>query len=106
MQPAQPQAPVEEFDQPVHSAWPRKLAMLLFIIVCFEAGLFLVLFPWMRYWRTNSIAGLAPWVQQVWNSSFFRGALSGLGLVNVYISIAELVRLRRPPADRLKVSAL
>ncbi len=80
--------------------------MLLFIIVCFEVGLFLMLFPWMRYWRTNSIATAAPWVQQLWNNSFFRGALSGLGVLNLYISIAELVRLRRPPADRLKVSVL
>lgn len=106
MQPAHPQAPVEELYKPLRPAWPRKLAILLFIIVCFEAGLFLMLFPWMRYWHTNSIATLAPWLLPVWNNSFFRGALSGLGVLNLYISIAELVRLRRPPADRLKVSAL
>ena len=106
MQPAHPQAPVEEFYKPLRPAWPRKLAILLFIIVCFEVGVFLVLFPWMRYWRNNSIATLAPWLLPVWDSPFFRGALSGLGVVNLYISIAEVVRLRRPPADRLKVSVL
>jgi hypothetical protein len=86
--------------------------MVLFIVVCFEVGLFLLLFPWMQYWRNNFIAGLAPWVRQLWNSSFFRGALSGVGLVNLYISIAEIIRLRRrasarvSPAGRLKVSVL
>jgi len=106
MQPAHPAAPIEEFTEPARSGWPRKLAMLLLIVVCFEVGLFLLVFPWMRYWGTNSIAALAPWMQGLWNSSFFRGAVSGLGLVNLYISIAEMVRLRRPPADRLKVSVL
>ena len=106
MQPAQPQAPIEELTEPVRPGWSRKLGKLLLILVCFEVGLFLLIFPWMRYWSTNSIAALAPWTGELWNSSFFRGALSGLGLVNLYISIAEMVRLRRPPADRLKVSVL
>ena len=98
MQPAQPHAPIAELTEPVRSTWPRKLAMLLLIIVCFEVGLFLLLFPWMRYWRTNSIVAVAPWLQRLWNNSFFRGALSGLGVLNLYISIAEMVRLRRPSA--------
>ena len=106
MQPVQHQIRAEELAEQSRSTGPRKLAMLLLIIVCFEVGLFLLVFPWMRYWRTNSIAALAPWVYQVWSSSFFRGALSGLGILNLYISIAELARLRRPPADRLKVSVL
>ena len=106
MQPVEPQAPLEIIAEPVRPGWTRKLAMLLLIAVCFEVGLFLLVFPWMRYWRTNSITALAPWIRALWDSSFFRGALSGLGLVNLYISIAEMVRLRRPPADRLKVSVL
>ena len=86
--------------------WYHKLAMLLFIIVCFEVGVFLLVFPWMDYWGNNSIASLAPWVRVIWESAFFRGALSGLGLVNIYISLAEVFRMRRPRADRLKVTAL
>ena len=106
MQPAQPQTRTEELIEHVPAAWPRKLGIILLILVCFEVGLFLLLFPWMRYWRNNYISGLAPWVQQVWNNSFFRGAVSGIGVLNLYISVAEMFRLRRPPADRLKVSVL
>jgi hypothetical protein len=112
MQPVQPQPPLEDLAEPSKPAWYYKLGMVLFIVVCFEVGLFLLLFPWMQYWRNNSIAGLAPWLRQLWNSSFFRGALSGVGMVNLYISIAEIIRLRRrisarvSPADRLKVSVL
>ena len=75
-------------------------------MVCFEVGLFLAVFPWMDYWSRNSIASLSPAIRDVWDSAYFRGALSGLGLVNIYISLAEVFRLRKPRADKLKVSLL
>ena len=106
MQPAQTPPTMEELPQPTASDWPRKLGVLLFMLVSFEVGLFLLIFPWMQYWRNNSLAGLAPWMHEIWTNPYFRGALSGLGVVNLYISIAEVVRFRRPPAGRLKVSVL
>jgi hypothetical protein len=30
-----------------------------------------------------------------WENAYFRGAVSGLGVVNLYISFIEMVRLRR-----------
>ncbi len=106
MQPVERQPFVEAPGEPPQTSWFHKLASLLFIIVCFEVGVFLIVFPWMDYWNNNSIAALAPWVRAVWESPFFRGALSGLGLVNIYISLGEVLRLRRPRADRLKASVL
>jgi hypothetical protein len=105
MQPLEPQ-PVADFAEPPRFAWYHKLGSLLFIVVCFEVGVFLLVFPWLDYWNNNLIANLAPWVRDVWESPFFRGALSGLGVVNMYISLAEVIRLRRPAADRLKESLL
>jgi hypothetical protein len=86
--------------------WVHKLGIFLFIIVCFEVGAFLAVFPWTPQWDTNSLAGLFPWLRELWTNSYFRGALSGLGLLNIYISLGEVSRLRRPRADRLKVSTL
>ena len=106
MQPVEPQLFVEESAEPPKISWFHRLASLLFIIVCFEVGVFLLVFPWMDYWNNNSIASFAPWVRAIWESSYFRGALSGLGLVNIYISLGEVLRLRRPRADRLKVPVL
>lgn len=105
-QPLGPRPPVEEPSGHGKASWHHKLATLLFIMVCFEVGIFLIFFPWMDYWDRNSIASLSPSIRDVWDSAYFRGALSGLGLVNVYISLAEVFRLRRPRADRLKVSIL
>ena len=106
MQPLERQPAIEAPVEPARIPWYQRLGTLLFVIVCFEVGIFLMIFPWMEYWDQNWIAGMAPWVRAVGNSPFFRGALSGLGLLNIYISLVEIIRLRRPPADRLKVSAL
>jgi hypothetical protein len=106
MQPVEPFPPVEAPAEPVKTTWYHKLGVLLFITVCFEVGVFLLIFPWMEYWNNNSIASLAPWIREVWNSAYFRGALSGLGLINIYISLAEVFRLRRPPPGKLRVSVL
>jgi len=106
MQPVTPRTSVEEPAEPARQSWVRKLGTVLLILVCFEAGVFLLTFPWTQYWDHNSIASLAPWMRELWDSAYFRGALSGLGVVNIYIALAETFRLRRPRPDRLKVSVL
>lgn len=92
--------------QPAKHTWIHKLGIFLFVIVCFEVGAFLTVFPWTPQWDNNSLAALFPWLHNLWSSSYFRGALSGLGLLNIYISLGEVSRLRRPRADRLKVLTL
>jgi hypothetical protein len=110
MQPVEPRTRVEEPPLPQRSTWQHKLGTILFIIVCFEVGVFLIIFPWTQQWETNALANLYPWLRDFWTNSYFRGALSGLGVLNIYISLGELARLRRPrmtpPADRLKVLTL
>lgn len=105
MQPVTPVS-IAESGAPAKRTWGQKLGMLLFVLVSFEVGAFLLLFPWMDYWDHNSIAALAPWVRDVWDSAYFRGALSGLGLVNIYMAVAEIFRLRRSRPDRLKIPVL
>jgi hypothetical protein len=85
--------------------WYHKLSSLLFAIFCFELGVFLIVFPWMDGWDMNYFAWIAPetastaWISEywrtIWTSTHFRGAVSGLGFVNIYISILEAMRLRR-----------
>ena len=106
MQPVEPQPPIEAPIEPAKTAWYQKLGTLLFILVCFEVGVFLLIFPWMEYWDHNWLASVAPWMRDVWDSAYFRGAVSGLGLVNIYIALAEIARFRRPRPDRLKVPVL
>jgi hypothetical protein len=97
--------------RPAKHTWIHKLGIFLFVIVCFEVGAFLTVFPWTPQWDNNSVASVLPWLRDLWSSSYFRGALSGLGLLNIYISLGEVSRLRRsgsglPPADKLKATTL
>ena len=68
---------------------------IVFIVFCAEIGLFLLIYPWTDLWGENVILNLAPQWTELWFSGYFRGLLSGLGILNVYIAIGEILRLRR-----------
>ncbi len=86
------QTPSEEGPR---NLWVYKLGALLFAILCFELGAFLLVFPWLENWDSNLILSLWPSLRPVWMSPYFRGALSGVGLLNFYISATEILSLRR-----------
>ena len=98
LEPDQPAIPADEVAVPASSVGPRRsfgvrLLGLAFTIFCFEIGVFLLVFPWMPIWENNMLPAFAPWLEDLWGNPYFRGALSGLGLVDIYISFMEMVRL-------------
>ena len=75
--------------------WYHKVAAVVFAIFCFELGVFLLVFPWLDFWEQNFFATWNYTLQQLWMNAYFRGTVSGLGLVNIFVSFIEIVRLRR-----------
>lgn len=75
--------------------WYHVVAALIFIVFCMELGMFLVIFPWSDFWDRSFFSSLAPQWRLYWNNTYLRGAVSGLGIVNVYIALVEILRLRR-----------
>lgn len=84
---------------------------LLLTVFFFEAGLVLVILPWSGYWERNYFAQLWPPLQMFLVNDYVRGAVSGLGLVNMLAGVAEIwsflaarhlsdpvVSIRRTPA--------
>jgi hypothetical protein len=51
--------------------------------------------PWLDGWDHNYLSHLAARWPEVWMSPYVRGAVSGLGVVDIAISFIELFRLRR-----------
>jgi len=74
--------------------WYHKMSAVLLITFCLEIGIFLAIFPWTEYWDRNYFATLVRW-RPYWENLYVRGAITGLGVVNLYISLSELFRLRR-----------
>jgi len=75
--------------------WYQKFTALLFIVFCMEVGLFLLIFPWTEAWEANFFAALVPQWHRWWTNAYVRGAVSGVGVLNLYISLLEIFRLRR-----------
>ena len=86
----------EDGDSRALRPWGGRLLGLLVAILCFEMGIFLIAFPWSHYWNSNFFSWLTPAWRELWVDPFFRGAVSGLGVVNLYVSLTEVFRLQAP----------
>jgi hypothetical protein len=70
-------------------AWSRLLLAGLFL----EIGFVLLFVPWSRYWDRNYFVEVLPLLQPVVSDPFLRGAVSGLGVINLAAGVAELAAL-------------
>ena len=100
MMPIEPQQPDLEHAGPFSVPpreyhWYHKVWAVLLITFCMEIGFFLVIFPWTDFWESNYFSSLIPEWRRHWDNMYARGAISGLGVVNLWISFAEIFRLRR-----------
>ncbi|HQR38793.1 MAG TPA: hypothetical protein PLF26_10380 [Blastocatellia bacterium] len=74
-----------------------KLTLILYIMVCFEIGFLLIFLPWHRTWQENNFLYYiaetlsAPRLLQIVGSGYVRGAVTGLGIINILIGIREIV---------------
>jgi len=95
--PAEPgqQRPAPAIVAPPVYHWYQKVWAVLLITFCLEIGFFLVFFPWTTYWEINYFAQLFPGWRAYWINDYVRGAVSGLGALNLYIALLEIFRLRR-----------
>jgi hypothetical protein len=69
------------------------LTRLLFVAYFIEIGLLLILVPWSGLWERNFFASSVPFVDALVRNYFVRGAVSGLGVVNLLAGLADLAAL-------------
>ena len=63
---------------------------LLVVAYFLEVGLVLVLVPWSGFWDRNYFADAFPLLQDLLRNNYVRGAVSGLGIVNLLLGFDEL----------------
>lgn len=66
---------------------------LMFVALSIEIGLVLVVIPWSAFWERNYFAELFPPLRTLITNHFVRGAVSGVGVINLTVGVAELVSI-------------
>ena len=77
------------------SSGAARVIRIIVILFCVEVGLILLLLPWSLLWDNNFFFSLMPEWNRVWLNFYTRGAISGLGIVNLWIAATEAMRLLR-----------
>jgi hypothetical protein len=92
----EPVAPSLPGEDAVPSRKPaRRLFSACFAMFTLLVGLLLVILPWGETWNLNYAQRLVPALQAVWDGPSFRGAVTGLGALNIYLALLEMGRLRK-----------
>lgn len=85
----------------------EKLTVIFFIILCLLLGFYLILSPWdtiFGNWSENYLLVFAadksgiPGVQRTVASNWFRGAVTGLGVLNLVIASWEAAHFKQSVA--------
>jgi hypothetical protein len=76
---------------PPAPVWLQRASIVILVVFCFYVGLLLFLLPWTSYWQENhyllTMASLGPAL----NSGVARGVISGVGLIDIWIGISEII---------------
>jgi hypothetical protein len=84
-----------------------RLSVIFYIILCFEIGIVLTVLPWVPHgwwglsdWGNNYFLLLASrkvgfGVQRFIASGWVRGAVSGIGILNLGMGVWELINFRK-----------
>ena len=85
----------------------EKLTVIFFIVLCLLLGFYLVLSPWdtlFGNWSENYLLVLLsdgtglPILQKTVASNWFRGAVTGLGVLNLLIAFWEIANFNKSVA--------
>jgi hypothetical protein len=87
-----------------------RLSIIFYVILCLEIGVVLTVLPWVPHgwlglsdWGNNYFLWLAAHkttygLQRVVASGWIRGAVSGIGLLNIAMGIWELINFKKTVA--------
>jgi hypothetical protein len=77
------------------------MAAFLSVLASLLVGLFLAIAPWTPFWEANHLLQLYPALRQLLLNGFARGAITGLGLVNVLLAFIEAHQHVRDGGDHV-----
>ncbi|HUJ30080.1 MAG TPA: hypothetical protein VLY23_02285 [Candidatus Acidoferrum sp.] len=69
-----------------------RILRVILLLIWLELGLVLILLPWSDYWELNYFLFQYPALGFLLKNPFFRGAVSGLGIMNVLLALEAFRR--------------
>jgi hypothetical protein len=65
----------------------NRVFRALLVVVCFEMGALLLYLPWSAFWERNFFLSHFPSLIHVVLHPAFRGAISGLGVLDILVAL-------------------
>jgi hypothetical protein len=77
-----------------------RLLRVVLLLLWLELGLMLILVPWSDMWDINYFLYQYPALGLIMKNPYLRGAISGLGLMNVLFALEAFRRRTSPVVTR------
>jgi hypothetical protein len=74
--------------------WLRRLSLVIYVAFCIEVGMLLIVLPWTQVWTENSLLLSRPELKAFLQLGFVRGAVTGFGILDLWLGISEAVHYR------------
>lgn len=77
-----------------------RITVIVYILICLEVGLLLLVLPWTPYWSDNFFFDFirsrlhASWLSAALQSGYGRGAVTGLGALNILAGLRDAFKFR------------
>lgn len=78
----------------------NRLLHVVLLLIWLELGLVLILVPWSEIWDINFFVYQYPALGFIVKNYYLRGAVSGLGVMNVFLALEAFRRRTSPVANR------
>ena len=90
----QPPSPADTRAVPA-PVWLRRLSLGVLVVFCLYLGLLISVLPWWQeMWDRNPMLLQHPAMRAFLMQGWVRGAVSGLGLLDLWIGVSELIHYR------------
>lgn len=74
--------------------WIDRIGLVIKVVFYIELGMLLAVLPWTRVWTDNNLIIAYPRIRAIIQEGWLRGAVTGIGLVDIWIGIWEAVHYR------------
>lgn len=71
--------------------WLQRVFMITYCLFCMVIGMALVTLPWAPNWFERGLVARWPALQAVLQSGFVKGAITGLGIIDIWIGVQEAI---------------